>query len=171
MILDRWEAQGRPSDGWMFPAGSVSGHVEESSGKIQHADALKKLRAAHAAHEQWMMSKGQGEWCDAISRESGLEPDYLKRHSAIVKAGLKSFEPYCLRHSALTRLAEAGCDAFTLARIAGHSSITITQRYCHPQADAIERAFGKLAGGHNSGHNAKLALSAAAEDDVATDSQ
>src|SRR5262249_32113310 len=40
--------------------------------------------------------------------------------------------------------AEAGCDAFTLARIAGHSSITITQRYCHPQADAIERAFAKL---------------------------
>jgi hypothetical protein len=32
-----------------------------------------------------------------------------------------------------------------LARIAGHSSITITQRYCHPQADAIERAFLKLA--------------------------
>jgi hypothetical protein len=31
-----------------------------------------------------------------------------------------------------------------LARIAGHSSITITQRYCHPQADAIERAFAKL---------------------------
>ena len=30
---------------------------------------------------------------------------------------------------------------FTLARIAGHSSITIIQRYVHPQADAIERAF------------------------------
>src|SRR5215471_12089699 len=26
-------------------------------------------------------------------------------------------------------------------RIAGHSSITITQRYVHPQADAVERAF------------------------------
>ena len=46
-----------------------------------------------------------------------------------------------LRHTALTQLAQAGCDAFTLARIAGHSSITITQRYIHPQADAIERAF------------------------------
>ncbi|HEV2617943.1 MAG TPA: site-specific integrase [Candidatus Acidoferrales bacterium] len=55
---------------------------------------------------------------------------------------LKSFEPYILRHTALTRLGESGCDAFTLARIAGHSSITITQRYVHPQADAIERAFG-----------------------------
>jgi hypothetical protein len=36
------------------------------------------------------------------------------------------------------------CDAFTLARIAGHSSITITQRYCHPQADAVEAAFSKF---------------------------
>jgi hypothetical protein len=57
-----------------------------------------------------------------------------------------------MRHSALTRLAiaklaDAGCDAFNLARIAGHSSITITQRYCHPQADAIERAFAKLTDG------------------------
>jgi Site-specific recombinase XerD len=58
------------------------------------------------------------------------------------------FPPYTMRHTALTRLAEAGCDAFTLARIAGHSSITITQRYCHPQADAIERAFAKLATGN-----------------------
>jgi hypothetical protein len=36
------------------------------------------------------------------------------------------------------------CDPFTLARIAGHSSITITQRYCHPQADALEAAFSKF---------------------------
>jgi integrase len=57
---------------------------------------------------------------------------------------VRPFPPYTMRHTALTRLAEAGCDAFTLARIAGHSSITITQRYCHPQADAIERAFAKL---------------------------
>jgi hypothetical protein len=34
--------------------------------------------------------------------------------------------------------------AFTLAKIAGHSSITMTGRYCHPQAEAIERAFPKL---------------------------
>lgn len=57
---------------------------------------------------------------------------------------VRKFPPYTLRHTALTRLAEAGCDAFTLARIAGHSSITITQRYCHPQADAIERAFARM---------------------------
>jgi site-specific recombinase XerD len=49
--------------------------------------------------------------------------------------------PYIFRHTALTNLAKKGADAHTLARIAGHSSIVITMRYVHPQADAIERAF------------------------------
>jgi integrase len=56
---------------------------------------------------------------------------------------LLPFEPYVMRHTALTRMAPL-CDAFTLARIAGHSSITITQRYCHPQADAVQAAFLKF---------------------------
>ena len=54
-------------------------------------------------------------------------------------------EPYVLRHTAPTRFAESGCDVFTLARIAGHSSITITQRYVHRQKDAVERAFAAFA--------------------------
>jgi site-specific recombinase XerD len=61
------------------------------------------------------------------------------------ESNVRPFEPYCLRHTALTNLADLGCDSFTLAKIAGHSSITITQRYCHPQADAIERAFSEMA--------------------------
>ncbi len=60
---------------------------------------------------------------------------------------------------------------YTLARIAGHSSITITQRYCHPQADAIERAFGKLAGGHNLVHNAEIVLLPAAVPELTSGSQ
>jgi integrase len=68
---------------------------------------------------------------------------------------LQRFEPYVMRHTALTRLGESGCDVFTLARIAGHSSITITQRYVHPQADAIERAFSKL-GEHKTGHTEEI---------------
>ncbi len=59
---------------------------------------------------------------------------------------VKPFEIYCLRHSFLTHLAESGCDAFTLAKIAGHSSITITARYCHPEQDCVERAFKVMVG-------------------------
>jgi hypothetical protein len=35
----------------------------------------------------------------------------------------------------------AGGDAFVLARIAGYSSIMVTQRYIHPQVGAINRVF------------------------------
>lgn len=80
----------------------------------------------------------------------------MARHAEAIQAGVKPFELYCLRHTALSRFAESGCDAFTLARMAEHSSITITQRYCHPQADAIERAFGNLSGGHKIGHSPEL---------------
>ncbi len=155
-LKERHEAQNRPAEGWVFPAASKSGHLEESSAKHYHGKAIAKLEAASAAYEAWTKEGGRGSWQDAVIAASKLEADYVARHAEAIKAGVKQFEPYCLRHTALTRLAESGCDAFTLARIAGHSSITITQRYCHPQADAIERAFGKLTGGHNFRHREEL---------------
>jgi integrase len=114
-VKARNKEQGSPTEGWLFPQDTRSGHLEsDGMAKDQHAHALKN--------------------CE-----------------------VKPFEPYCLRHTALTNLGEAGCDAFTLARIAGHSSITITQRYVHPQADAIERAFAKLSNGSDSATDAKPA--------------
>ena len=89
----------------------------------------------------------------AASREGHLNKDTAKNQHRLAiervnakakknkERELKPFVPYVLRHTALTQLAESGCDVFTLARIAGHSSITITQRYVHLQAHAIERAF------------------------------
>lgn len=96
LLRSQWETQGQPSDGWVFPADSPSGHV--------------------------------GPWL------------YKQHNEAVRRSGVRPFVPYELRHTALTRLAQF-CDSFTLARIAGHSSITITQRYCHPQPEAIQRAF------------------------------
>jgi integrase len=116
VLKARSEAGG--SSPWIFPADTKSGHLEGHSAKNQHAAALHAINAAARKNKQPNGQQGTGK--------------------------LKPFPPYTLRHTALTNLAAAGCDAFTLARIAGHSSITITQRYCHPQADAIERAFGKL---------------------------
>lgn len=76
-----------------------------------------------------------------------LEKAHMENPTGVPR--INRFEPYCLRHTALTWLSPH-CDAFTLARIAGHSSITITQRYCHPQADAVEAAFQRV------GSNSKL---------------
>ena len=46
----------------------------------------------------------------------------------------------------------SGCNVWTLARIAGHSSIGISARYVHPSEDAVLTAMSSL-GGHNSGHS------------------
>jgi integrase len=98
----RHESLGFPTEGWVFPSRSKSGHFNENAAKDQHAKALDD-------------------------------------------SGVKRFEPYVLRHTALTQLGEAaGGDVFALAKIAGHSSITITQRYVHPQATASDRVFAGL---------------------------
>ena len=56
----------------------------------------------------------------------------------------KDLVVYSLRHTMLTRLGEAGADAFTIMRSAGHSSVTVSQKYVHPSPESIERAFAKL---------------------------
>ncbi len=139
----------------------TGGLIQVTEGKTKAARRmLPMVPLVYAALKSRQEAAGNPEegWIfPASSREGHLNKDTAKdQHKrALVsasakaeKAGqkpLRAFQPYVLRHTALTQLAEAGCDVFTLARIAGHSSITITQRYVHPQADAIERAFQQSA--------------------------
>ena len=51
---------------------------------------------------------------------------------------------HSLRHTMLTRLGEAGTDAFTIMKIASHSSVTVSQRYVHPTPEGMERAFERV---------------------------
>jgi integrase len=109
MLLEsRWEAAGKPLEGWVWLAPMRSGHLEPSSLKKQHKKALR-------------LSK------------------------------VRPFVLYSFRHTFLTRLGESGCAAWTLARIAGHSSIGISSRYVHPSEDAVTTAFLRL-GGHEISH-------------------
>ncbi len=54
------------------------------------------------------------------------------------------FVLHSLRHTFGTRLVEAGADAFTIMRLMGHSTVTVSQRYVHPSPEAVELAFGRL---------------------------
>ena len=112
LVEVRWEAAGKPTEGWVWSAPTLSGHVESSSLKKQHQKALR-------------LSK------------------------------VRRFVLYSLRHTFLTRLGESGCDAWTLARIAGHNSVGISARYVHPSQDAVLSALERL-GGHNSGHSGEV---------------
>jgi len=107
-----------------------------------HVYALleSRYKAAGQLEEGWVFPSG--------ASEGHLNGNAAKdlHAQALEDSGVEKFEPYILRHTALTNLAKKGADAHTLARIAGHSSIVITMRYVHPQADAIERAFAMAHG-------------------------
>ncbi len=51
---------------------------------------------------------------------------------------------HSLRHTHLTRLGESGADAFTIMKIAGHSSITVSEKYVQPSSESMERVFERL---------------------------
>ncbi len=100
-----------------------------------------------------------------------IEPSTLKKpHANVFKAitknlkkkekPLRSFILYSLRHTFLTRLGESGCNVWTLARIAGHSSITMSSRYVHPGNDAVVDAMLRVGGGHKTGHSGEITNSA-----------
>ena len=48
------------------------------------------------------------------------------------------------RHTALTDLGAAGADAFTIKAVAGHASVTTSQRYVHPVPETLTRAMERL---------------------------
>jgi integrase len=93
----------------------------------------------------------------APTRSGHVESSSLKkRHQKSLQLSkVRPFVLYSLRHTFLTRLGESGCDAWTLARIAGHNSVGISARYVHPSQDAVLAALERL-GGHNSRHISEM---------------
>jgi integrase len=96
----------------------------------------------------------------AATKSGHLEPSSLKKqHARALKlAKVRRFVLYSLRHTFLTRLGESGCDVWTLARIAGHSSVAISARYVHPSEDSVLAAVDRLSG-HKTGHSGNIETS------------
>lgn len=64
--------------------------------------------------------------------------------SACRRSKIKGLTFHALRHTAATRMVEAGVDLVTVSKILGHSSIQMTMRYAHPTPENMKRAVEKL---------------------------
>jgi integrase len=65
---------------------------------------------------------------------------------------LSPFEFYCWRHTFGTRCAESGMDKFTLARLMGHSSPRVAERYyVHVTEPHVMTGFGRFVNYQNAG--------------------
>ncbi len=63
---------------------------------------------------------------------------------AVKEAGLSNFRFHDLRHTAATRMADAGVDPFTLAYIFGWSDIRMAMRYTHATNATMKQAVRSL---------------------------
>jgi integrase len=62
----------------------------------------------------------------------------------VVRLGYEHLRRHDLRHTGLTWMADAGVPLHVLRKIAGHGSLTTTQRYLHPDRRSIELAGAAL---------------------------
>ena len=65
--------------------------------------------------------------------------------TACKEVKIKGFRFHDLRHTAATKMVEAGVDIATVSKILGHSSIQMTMRYAHPGEKTMRDAAEKLA--------------------------
>ena len=135
-----------------------NGTILVTHGKTAAARRVLPLsvRARTILQNRWETAGRPAEgwiWSAPTKSEHFEKSTLKKQHKKALKLSrVRPFVLYSLRHTFLTRLGESGCDAWTLARIAGHSSVAMSARYVHPSEDAVLAALDRL-GGHNFGHN------------------
>jgi integrase len=66
--------------------------------------------------------------------------------NAVTRAGLdpKIVTPHVLRHTAITKLVQAGVDLPTIQQISGHKTLAMALRYTHVHGTHIDRAIAAL---------------------------
>lgn len=109
-----------------------------------------RVRAMLESRWQGAQRPNEGWVFPAPTRSGHVEVSSVRKlHNAALKtSGIRPFVLYSIRHTFLTRLGASGLDVWTLARIAGHSSILMSSRYVHPGEVAVLDAIERLGAGH-----------------------
>jgi integrase len=118
----------------------------DTSRQFSEVSTAKRVREILSTRWESAGKTEEGRVWPAPTKQGHVWHDSIRvqhRH-AIEKSKVKKFVVYSLRHTFLTRLGESGCDAWTLARIAGHSSTKISERYVHPSGEAVLSAFARM---------------------------
>lgn len=126
------------------------GYVQVRAGKSRYARRAVPLTGRvrgmladrrRAAESAWVFSEFSRS-LNGASRISSLDHQHVRVRRAL---GLpREFVIHSLRHSFCTRLGEAGTEAFLIQRMAGHHSVTVSERYVHPTPEAMLLAMARL---------------------------
>jgi integrase len=125
-----------------------NGSIRVRAGKTVNAVRVVPLtpRAQQSLAEQKNAPKAHAKWVFPGAGNSGHIVSVQQLHrQALERAGLEAFPFYCWRHTFGTRCAESGMDRFTLAKLMGHSSPRVTERYyIHVTEPHVSLGFEKF---------------------------
>jgi len=81
-----------------------------------------------------------------INPDTNMPYNDIKKsfHTVLKKAGIEDFRFHDFRHTAATRMLEKGADIRTVQEILGHSSVSVTERYTHTNANKKKSAIELL---------------------------
>lgn len=116
-------------------------------GKTKAARRKIPLTARARTVLQSRIDNADGEYLFLGRRVNGVKNPVVKLNNAHnagrIRAGLRKFRLYDLRHTFASRMAMAGVDLVTLAALLGHSRVQMVMRYAHPveahKVDAVAK--------------------------------
>jgi integrase len=79
-----------------------------------------------------------------------IEGHNLSRAYRLAKerAGLNDVRFHDLRHTAGSRMVQAGVDLYSVSLILGHKTLAVTKRYAHHNVESLRRGVSALVSGH-----------------------
>ena len=125
--------------GWVF--------VAEGKSKFARRYVPLTARAKECLQEALRLSRCDYVWTAGKNNRHKMQRQWVSTTFRTVRDELKLPWDACvhsLRHTFCTNLAEAGVGAFELQKLAGHSSVVISQRYTHMTAKSVESAIDKM---------------------------
>jgi integrase/recombinase XerD len=130
-----------------------SGALTVRHGKRNKARVTYLTNGAMRAMSDWLAIRGAepGALFWPINKGGRPTPRRMTNqavYNALAKRGelakVKEFSPHDLRRTFISDLLDAGADIATVARLAGHASVTTTQRYDRRPEAAKQKAAGLL---------------------------
>jgi excisionase family DNA binding protein len=98
-------------------------------------DELSRLKQANGKSEHVFLDP---------ANDKPLKDVKTAFRSACRRAGIRGVRFHDLRHTAASRMVEAGVDLVTVSKILGHSTIQMNMRYAHPIPENMRRAVETL---------------------------
>ena len=123
------------------------------SGKSRRIPMTKRLAAVLEQHRQ-----GRGRIFQRADKKNySAETVRSAVKLAAKRAGLSKVGVHILRHTFCSHLAMRGAALIEIKELAGHQSVTTTQRYMHLSPASADRAIQLLDAGHKEGTKLRIA--------------